>query len=65
MAWTDDTTVDDEWEEQRLNSLPDDWRNMAGIHQVDQLESTCAYAERFRGFAGNDGLIALSEENEQ
>lgn len=64
MAWTDDTTVDDEWEEQRLGALPDDLRNIAGLHQTDQLEATDPYAERFCGFAGNEGLLSISEEGD-
>lgn len=64
-GWTDDTTIDDEYEIQRLDSLPDDWRNLAGGHEIDQLEATDPYVERFRGFGGNDGLMTLSEANEQ
>jgi len=44
---TDDTTIDDEYEIQRLDALSDDWRDLAGQHEIDQLEATPAYAERY------------------
>lgn len=64
-GYTDDTTLDDEYEILGLDALPDDLRTIAGLHQTDQLEATEPYAERFTDFAGNAQLVALSEENEQ
>jgi hypothetical protein len=63
---TDDTTVEDEYEMLRLDALPgDDLRNIAGMHQADQFDATDPYAERFSEFAGDENLLALSEEAEQ
>ncbi len=62
---TDDTTLDDEYEIAGLSALPDNLRDIAGMHQTDQLEATDPYIERFTAFAGDENLLALSEEAEQ
>ena len=47
QASTDDTTLDDEYEITRLDSLPSRLRDLAGLHAVDQLESVPPYIQRF------------------
>lgn len=44
---TDDTTLADEYEMTRLNSLPPTLRDLAALHAIDQFESVTPYLQRF------------------
>jgi hypothetical protein len=44
---TNDTTLEDEYEITRLNALPPELRDLAGLHAIDQFESVPSYVERF------------------
>lgn len=46
--YTDDTTLDDEYEQQRLNALPESLQELAYLHHLDQFEATPSYVERFK-----------------
>jgi len=45
---TDDTTLDDLYEMQRIDSLPERLQQIALAHAVDQFEAVPIYTDRFK-----------------
>ena len=47
-ATTNDITLADEYQIQRLNALPLDLRDLAARHVLDQFEAVPSYLQRFQ-----------------
>lgn len=47
QQFTNDVTLEDEYEMQRLDSLPEHLRTLAGLHAIDQFEAVPSYFSRF------------------
>jgi hypothetical protein len=54
-ATTDDTTLDDEYEMLRLDALPSQLRDLAGLHVLDQFDSVPSFFGRFTPEEKADG----------
>ena len=44
-AYTDDTTLEDEWEIQRMNALEPTEQRLVALHMADQFEAVPSYVE--------------------
>ena len=51
---TDDTTMDDLYEMQRLDSLPDKLRELAARHVQDQFDAVPSFFDRFKDGKAED-----------
>jgi hypothetical protein len=47
-TYTDDTTLDDEYEQQRLDALPEELQELAYKHHLDQFEAVPSYVGRYQ-----------------
>ena len=45
---TNDTTLEDEYEITRLDVLPPDLRNLAGLHTLDQFDAVEPHLQRYQ-----------------
>jgi hypothetical protein len=39
-------TLEEAYERQRLESLPEDWQRLVALHHLDQLEAVPSYVEQ-------------------
>ncbi len=44
---TDDTTLDDLYEQQRINALPEHLQQLVLTHAIDQFDAVSSYVRRF------------------
>ncbi len=41
-------TLDEEYEQQRINAMPEPLQRLAVLHHLDQYEATPSYTDRYR-----------------
>jgi hypothetical protein len=62
---TNDTTLEDEYEMLRLDALPPELRNLAGLHALDQFDAVEPYLQRYQRSSGEEPTYAWFSQSER